>query len=355
MDYTEPVLSDDPRRRPSADQRFDDTPFDVDAVEAGAWFPGPYGSDDALGTYAEVTAERRAAALGMLDLSRPVITISLGEVLREDYPAWGSREYRHQLVFSGGNPGPGFEGLQGRPVAKGPNRLSAFEERISFTFNMGSKINGLHHCGVGTAFYGGRQLEQLATPEGSRGLDTSTWGPPLVTRGFMIDVLAHRLATGGELDAGPDGAPLLAVGARITLGELLASIERQRLPAFGPGDAILVRTGWHRLVHTDPERYLTGNPGVYLAETRWLASFRPALVGADTWCWETTDPAVHGGLVMPCHQELFVHHGIRLGEGMALEDLADAGVDRFVFCHAPLRAEGAVSSNTPALALANVP
>ena len=43
--------------------------------------------------------------------------------------------------------------------------------------------------------------------------------------------------------------------------------------------------------------------GVFLRETRWLAQFRPALVGADTWCFETIDPAVTGPLVTPCHQE----------------------------------------------------
>jgi hypothetical protein len=341
--------------RPFDGPLFDDQPFDAATVEAGAWWPGPYGDGDTLGSYAEVTPERRAAALATLDLTREVITVSLGETLSEDYPAWGSRSYTHQLVFSGGDPGPGFVGQLDRPEPNGANRLSSFEERVSFTYNLGSKINGLHHCGVGTAFYGGHRLADLATPTGSRALDTTTWGPPLVTRGFLIDVLTHRLDTGGELAAGPDGAPLLPGGARVTLDELRASVARQGLPPFGPGDAIVIRTGWHRLVHTDPVRYLSANPGVYLAETRWLASFRPALVGADTWCWETTDRAVHHGLVMPCHQELFVRFGIRLGEGLALEDLAARGIDRFVLCHAPLRATGAVSSNTPAIALANLP
>ena len=51
------------------------------------------------------------------------------------------------------------------------------------------------------------------------------------------------------------------------------------------------------MLRTDPARYLAANPGVFLRETRWLAQFRPALVGADTWCFETIDPAVTGAFV----------------------------------------------------------
>ena len=50
-----------------------------------------------------------------------------------------------------------------------------------------------------------------------------------------------------------------------------------------------------------------------MRETRWIAQFRPALVGADTWCFETLDPAITGRHVSPCHQELMVRFGIRLG------------------------------------------
>lgn len=59
-----------------------------------------------------------------------------------------------------------------------------------------------------------------------------------------------------------------------------------------------------------------------------------------------------GGHPSACHQELGMWFGIRFGEGIHLEELAAAGVDRFVFCHAPLRAEGATSSSSPALAMA---
>lgn len=332
----------------------DDEPVDAGAVEAGAWSPGPYGAGDRLGTYREVTPARRAAALALIDPTRPVGTFHLGETLAEGYPAFGDRAFRQRLVVSGADPGPAFAGVRHRARPFGRNRMTSLEERVELTFNMGSKINGLHHCGVGRVFYGGRTLDDLVATHGSTDLDTPTWGPPLVTRGLLIDVLALRLASGGPVDHAPDGAPLLPDNARITLDELLAAVARQGLPPLQPGDAVLVRTGWRNLLRTDPERYLRAAPGPFLAETRWLARHRPALVGSDTWCWSTLDPAVTRGQASPCHQELLVRCGIRLGEGLCLEELAAAGVDRFVFCHAPLRAQGAVSSNAPALAIANL-
>ena len=49
---------------PRSTTRFDDTMFDVSAVEQGAWVPGPYGPGDERGTFNEVTPEKTAASAG---------------------------------------------------------------------------------------------------------------------------------------------------------------------------------------------------------------------------------------------------------------------------------------------------
>ena len=103
------------RRRPSGTllrremsdldiEGFDDAMFDVAAVENGAWAPGPYGPADRLGTYNEVTPQRSAAALGLLDLTRPVATFNLGETVFNGFPAFGNRPYDQHLVVSGYSP-----------------------------------------------------------------------------------------------------------------------------------------------------------------------------------------------------------------------------------------------------------
>lgn len=329
----------------------DDTPADPDAVAAGAWTP-PYGAGDVLGTYQEVTPARRAGALAWLAARGPAVrTFCLGETLDAGYPAFGSRTFSLEVRGAGFPTSAAATTERQKPW--GPNRLTSLEERVQFTFNMGAKINGLAHCGIGDVLYGGRSLAAYLA-EGAHALDTTTFGPPLVTRGLLFDVLGWYLAAGRDdaLSTTADGRPLVRDDHRITVEDLEACATWAGLPACEPGDALLLHTGWGRLIRTDPARYLAANPGVYLRETRWLAQFRPALVGADTWCFETIDPAVTGRAVSPCHQELFVRFGIRLGEALALDELAGAGVTQFVFCHAPLPAVRAVSSNAPAFAMA---
>ena len=89
---------------------FDDSKFDVEAVVAGAWAPSRYGADDELGTYNEITDQKRAEALGMLDLTRPIQTYSLGDGIWPGYPAYSTREFTQKLVIAGYDPGEGFEG-----------------------------------------------------------------------------------------------------------------------------------------------------------------------------------------------------------------------------------------------------
>jgi hypothetical protein len=331
--------------------------FPPDDVEAGCWSPGPYGPGDELGTYHEVGSDQIAAALRQLDLSRPLRTFDMGYRLFPGYPAFGARSYRIRLGVQGLDPGPDFEGVVLNPKTRGDNRLSSLEERVEMTFNMGAKINGLHHAGVGSRFYGDRRLADIAAANGAGQLDTPSWGPPIVTRGMLLDVVAAKVAAGDDADlsADPTGRPLLRDRYRVTVEDLVAAIAHRQLPLFEPGDAIFVRTGWGQLVTTDPERFRSGSPGVFLRECRWLAASRPAIVGTDSWMWGTSDPAVTGHTAAACHQEMLGRFGIRVGEGIHLDELAGAGVDRFVFCHNPLRAEGAVSSNAPALAIANVP
>jgi kynurenine formamidase len=338
-----------------ATEGFDDAMFDVAAVESGAWAPGPYGPSDRLGTYNEVTPERSAAALRLLDLTAPVVTFNLGETLFNGFPAFGNRPYDQHLVVSGYTPHPPFDGEVLRSRPRGPNRLSSHEERVFTSYNLATKINGLHHCGIGTMFYNGLRGPDIARSWGTTELDIPGWGPPLCTRGLLIDVLGYLIDAGRseDLSEAPNGRPLLRNDYRITLEDLRSTADHQGLPPFEAGDALLIRTGWGQLIRTDPQRYLRYCPGPFLRECRWLATFRPAVVGDDTWAFETIDPAVRGDNLSPCHQELFLRCGIRIAESLQLEDLAAAGVDRFVFCHTPLLAEGATSSSAPPLAIAN--
>jgi len=332
---------------------FDDEMFDVDAVAAGAWVPGPYGAGDRLGSYNEVSAEKRAASLAMLDTSAPLQTYSLGMVVFNGFPAFSDRCYEQKLVLAGYQPGHDFEGIVRNPQPLGPNRVSYHEEKVLTSYNLASKINGLLHVGLGDLFYDGLRGDDIARSWGAAELDTTTWGAPLLTRGFLLDIVGLEVERGGRVFRAANEKPVLEDNYRVTLEDLLEAIERQGLPAFEAGDALLLRTGWGNLVRSDPERFLAASPGPWLRETRWLASSRPALVATDSWVWGTLDPEITAMNYSACHQELCMRFGIRFGEGFGLEAIAEAGVDRFVLCHNPLSAEGGTSASSPALAIAN--
>jgi kynurenine formamidase len=339
---------------PKTANGFDDELFDVSAVEEGAWVPGPYGPDDQRGTFNEVTPEKTAQALALLDLDRPIRTYSLGETMVDGFPAWGDRTYKQELVVTGYSPPDHFAGTLTDTQPVGPGRMSVHEERVSLTYNMGTKINGLHHVGVGDMFYNGFRGSEIAQTWGTTKLGAETMGP-IVTRGILIDVVGSVVASGrtDAYDIAPTGRPVLRAKYRITVEDIETALEWEAVQSpVGPGDVVLFRTGWRELIESDPERYLrAAPPGPFLRECRYLADRRPALIGSDSWCFESVDPRLTQGSIMVCHQELSNRFGIRVGEGIPTNDLADDGVYEFVFCLSPLPARGAIACNTPQLAI----
>ena len=340
--------------RGAAAKVFDDTMFDVAAVEQGAWVPGPYGSGDERGSFNEVTAEKTAQALALLNLDEPVQTYSLGETMVNGFPAWGDRTYDQHLVVTGYSPAEDFGGILTRAKPRGPGRMSVHEERVSLTYNMGTKVNGLHHVGVGDMFYNGFLGPEIARTSGTTHLGAETMGP-IVTRGVLVDVVGSVVSSSQSdaFEIAPTGRPILRENYRITVEDIETALAWEGVTSpIGPGDVILLRTGWRELIEADPERYKgAGPPGPFLRECRYLADRRPALIGSDSWCFEVVDPKLTRGFIMPCHQELSTRFGIRIGEGIPTNDLADDGVYEFVFCLSPLSARGAIACNTPPLAL----
>jgi hypothetical protein len=213
----------------------DDEPFDAAAVEAGAW-PSPYGDGDTLGTYVEVTPRKSAAALRSLAASEAtgVRTFNLGETLFDGYPAFGTRTYSLAVRGSGFASSAHAETARSRPW--GPNRLTSLEERVEFSFNLGAKINGLAHCGVGDRLYAGRSLAAYVA-DGSRQLDTTTFGSPLVTRGLLFDVLGFYVAHDRDdaLSHTVDGEAIVRDDHRITVEDLEACAAWAGLGEVEPG------------------------------------------------------------------------------------------------------------------------
>jgi kynurenine formamidase len=326
---------------------FDDEPFDVEAVVAGAWWPTRYGPQDQLGTYNEVTAEKTRTALRMLDLDRPVRTYNLAETLFNGFPAIPGRSYHQTLSICGFPPPPNYEGLVKSTEPLG-SLISTLEERVSYTFNMGTKINGLHHVGIGGVFYNGFKGSDIVRTGGTTKLGMETQ-PPIVTRGIVVDVLGTKVST-GQTEAYvtlANGAHCLIDGYRITIDDIEEALDHEGVQEpVGAGDVVLLRTGWREHIHLDPDKYINGAvPGIGLREARYLAANLPAIIGIDVWFFRSVSHEGHGGML--AHQELALRFGVRVGEAVTVEELVSDGVYEFVFCFNPTHARGAISSNAP--------
>jgi hypothetical protein len=344
------------------DCQFDDEMFDVDAVLDGAWVPGPYGPGDELGSFNEVTATKTAEALARLDPTRPVKTYRLSEMLFDGFPThnprpWPEgRHYQQTLRIAGYQPSAEFGGICASAVGQVegiyPNRVSTHEERVQLTYNLGTKINGLGHVGVGDIFYNGFRGPEIARTWGVTRLGNEST-PPIVTRGIVLDVVGAK-ASQGPADVEWLGAkPVLRRNYRITVEDLLVALEFGEIDdPIAPGDVLLIRTGWRELIVRDPQRYIYDlPPGPFLRECRYLASYRPAIIGIDTWCFGVLNPALDHGNASCCHQELLMKYGIRIGEGIPSDCLVADGIFDFVFCYAAQNAKGAISGSSPPIAL----
>jgi Putative cyclase len=182
------------------------------------------------------------------------------------------------------------------------------------------------------------------------------------------------LVLGFEPPPGYDGilqspTPLGPATYRITLEDLETAMRRARIKTIERGDVVLIRTGWNQLLephdptsphapddpthpgHPGHQTYLRSEPGIYLREARWLASHRPAIVGADSWALEVAGDPVVGPNVFPVHQELITHFGIRIGEAIVTDRVAEDRVFEFVYIVTPQFAFGATAGNTPPCAL----
>jgi len=365
--------------RPPSGGRFSDTLFDFSNL--AAWVPGPYGAGDERGSFNEVTPERTEEALRRtLHRGRPVKTYQLGELMWNGFPAFSTvprRIYEQRLTLAGYAPPPGFaaEGGIVHPFgALGSNQLSLHEERfaaeqspgyppLSTTFQIATQLDNLNHIGYLEFFYNGFRGPDIARGYGTSHLGAENMGP-IVTRGVLLDVLGLKLKRGNSADltTASNGRPLLRENYRITLEDLHDAMELGGIRDILPGDAVMIRTGWNQLLkrvnrQTDPSDIARwsaslGMPGIYIAEGQFLLTRRPALVASDTWALEVLgSPSNIPGTAFPVHQDLIMRGGIRIGESVSLDGLADDGVYEFVYMVTPQFSEGATCGNTAPAAL----
>ena len=265
------------------------------------------------GLLALIDDAKRIAALREVRTGR---MYDLGHVLDEHVPVFPGRYFKQTLVTTAhhANPGGGV----------GENEVNWITEIVSGTMQLGTHLDALSHLQMGDRGYGGYTVRELAGTAGVTRLGVETV-PQIVTRGWLVDV------------------PGLGAGGVIT-PEHCGGIDPE------PGDAVLFHTGWSR--HwSDPDAYLSGEPGPGCELAQWLADRRVALTGCDTWSYGPVPPE-DPDRPFRVPQILNIEHGVFVAENLDLAELAADGLRgpfALILTHPKLR--GATGAWTSPIAL----
>jgi kynurenine formamidase len=223
-----------------------------------------------------------------------------------------------------------------KPSPPIPNARQLNEELVVTELGqIGTQFDAFAHQMWGDSFYNCFKLGDIGTRSGFKKLGVEHVGG-LMTRGVLIDV------------AGAKGVDLLPTSYLITPEDLRQALEKagQKLQ---PGDAVLIRTGWSKLMGKENERYGTLNPGIGIAAGQWLLAQQPMMIAADTCCVEVRPSEKPHSL--PIHAMMLIQHGVYLLENLELEALAAARAYEFAFIVQPLKIKGATGSAVAPMAV----
>ncbi len=216
-----------------------------------------------------------------------------------------------------------------KPSPPIPNARQVNEELVVTELGqIGTQFDAFAHQMWGDSFYNCFKLGDIGTRSGFKKLGVEHVGA-LMTRGVLIDV------------AGLKGVDMLPTSYVITPEDLRAALAKAG-QTLEPGDAVIIRTGWSKLMGQDNQRYGTANAGIGIAAAQWLVTQDPMLIAADNCCVEVRPSEQPHSL--PVHAMMLIQHGIYLAENLELEALAAAHANEFAFIVQPLKIKGATGS-----------
>lgn len=271
---------------------------------------GRWGPDDERGALNLVGPAERVRAAGLVREGR---VFALGLPIRPGIGPTASHRpgVVHLMARDGGDYAAG---------AVAPDDVGTADDYLALPVHGTTHIDALCHLWYGGQLYNGHPSSAVRSSGAERnGIDKVE---PLITRGVLLDV------------AGAQGVDHLTPDYGIG-PEDLAACERRQGVEVGPGDVVLVRTGWVDTFAGDAAEFNRQQPGITIEAVPWLVARDVAAVGADNGAVERLpDP---GGENAPVHRSLLRDYGVYLIELLALTELAAAAVWEFMFVAAPLR------------------
>lgn len=280
------------------------------------WYPSRFGADDRLGAVNLLGPEVVLAAADLITTGK---TYPLGVVTGRATPAYGPRSYDITVLQTS----------DGTGASIGANRVTGNDDLLRTWMGIGSQIDGLGHLGIGHRYYNGVRAEDFVTTTGLTQFGTHAI-PPIVTRGVLLDMT--RVLRQSPLPA----------GTAINREQIEAAADAEGIE-IREGDVVLLHTGWQALAETDPETFISGEPGLGVEGAEYLAALGVVAVGADCWGVEAV-PFEQADVLFPVHQTLLAKHGVYLLESMNTAELAADRAWEFFFVLGQPRFEGAVQA-----------
>ena len=226
--------------------------------------------------------------------------------------------------------------LYTKPSLAKPNTRTENEEIVTTELGqIGTQIDAFAHQMWNDSFYNCFKQADIATRTGFKKLGVENFGS-LISRAVLIDVAGYK------------GVDMLPAGYVITPEDLQRSLERQKVK-LEKGDAILINTGFGKLLGKDNVKYGKESPGIGIAAARWLVTQDPMLIGADNCCVEVrpSEP----GMSLPVHSLMLIQTGIILLENLLLEKMTAAEAYETMFVVQPLKMKGGTGSNVAPVAI----
>ncbi len=223
-----------------------------------------------------------------------------------------------------------------KPSLPKANARQENEELVVTEFGqIGTQFDAFAHQMWGDSFYNCFKLGEIGTRNGFKKLGVENVGS-LMTRGVLIDV------------AGLKGVDMLPNSYMITADDLRQALAKAN-QKIEPGDAVIIRTGWSKLMGKENQRYGSVPPGIGIAAAQWLITQDPMLIAADNCCVEVrpSEP----GYSLPVHAMMLIQHGIYLIENLKLEELTAVKAYEFAFIVQPLKIKGGTGSAVAPIAI----
>ncbi len=292
----------------------------------------PYGPDDEIGALNAITAASRLAVLSRIasgtvyDLSVDTFPGMPGLV----HMGMGDPSFHMWMTHTP----EGFR-VEGISIGEIDEEFSLYDDAMIMSNHTGTHIDAINHAGYADKIYNGFSNREYLGNKGwtVAGADKI---PPIITRGVLIDVAAHK------------GVEMLGNSYEITPTDLQEALAAQGV-SLKSGDAVFTRTG-RMTTWPDPARYVPHAPGIGLDAARWLVGQGVIVIGSDTLAVERIP--ISG---KPVHAYLFAEAGVPLVELLWLEELARDRVYEFALIAAPIKIRGATGSPMRPIAIPLTP